>query len=226
MGYQGVEFAGLHGHEAAAVADWLAECGLAPASAHVGWAALQPDQIEATLAAYRTLGCPWLIVPGIPQEMRATEKACLETADAMAMLADGLRAEGFSCGYHCHEADVLPLEGGTRPWDLIALHTPADFILQYDTSNGVHGGADAVQPILDYPGRGQSIHIKEFSGRGGSAVVGEGEIPWGRVLAACEGPAKTEWLVVEHEVYGERAPMECARLCLDNLAGLQSAQRS
>lgn len=226
MGYRGVEFAGYHGHEAAAVADCLAECGIQPAGAHTGWAALQPDTIEATLAYSREVGCTRLIVPGIPPEMRADVDACLDTADQFAALADMLRTEGFYCGYHCHEADMVPVGDGQRPWDIIAQHTPQDFILQYDTSNGVHAGADAVQPLLDYPGRGVTVHIKEYSGRGGSAVVGEGEIPWADVLAACNGAAGTEWLVVEHEVYGDRTPLECARLCAVHLDALQAAQRS
>jgi sugar phosphate isomerase/epimerase len=226
MGYAGVEFAGFHGHEASAVAELLGSCGLQIAGAHTGWAALQPDNLEATLAFHAELGCRRLIVPGIPQEMRSTTDACLETADQFAALTDALRAEGFSCGYHCHEADMVPVEGGQRPWDLIAQHTPQDFVLQYDTSNGMHGGADPVQPLLDYPGRGTTVHLKEYSGRGGSAVVGEGQIPWADVLAACEGQAGTEWLIVEHEVYGDRTPLECARLCMTNLAALQAAQRS
>lgn len=220
MGYDGVEFAGYHGVSAPDLARRLADLGLKAPSTHAGWATLQPDTIGDTILYHKTLGCPLLIVPGIPQEMRASLDACLNTADRFISVLEHLRAEGLGCGYHCHEADVLALPTGERPWDVIAENTPDDFVLQYDTANGMSGGVSAVQPILDYPGRGKSLHVKEYSGPGGSAVIGEGEVPWSEVLAAAKD---AEWLVVEHEQYGDRTPLDCAKLCLDALREFQSA---
>jgi sugar phosphate isomerase/epimerase len=223
LGYDGVEFAGYHEAPATDVAGWIAETGLKVAGAHVGWGLFEPARLAETLEYHEELGCTTLIVPGIPQAERETLDACLATSDRMASLTEELRAAGFRFGYHCHEADMRPLEGGQRPWDVIAEHTPADFILQYDTANGMSGGADPVQPLLDYPGRGVTVHAKEFSGPGGTATIGEGEVPWAAVVAACADHAGTEWLVVEHEQYGARSPLECAAACLEGLRAVQGS---
>ena len=220
MGYEGVEFAGYHGVTAVQLARALGDLGLKSPSTHAGWATLQPDTIEETILFHKTLGCPLLIVPGIPQEMRATKESCLETADRFTSVLEHLRAEGLGCGYHCHEADMRPLPSGELPWDVIAQNTPDDFVLQYDTANGMSAGASAVQPIVDYPGRGKSLHVKEHSAPGVGAVIGEGEVPWSEVLAVAKD---AEWLVVEHEQYGDRTPMDGARLCVDALRKLQAS---
>ncbi|MCC6402581.1 MAG: sugar phosphate isomerase/epimerase [Fimbriimonadaceae bacterium] len=220
MGYDGVEFAGYHGVSAPALSKALSDRGLTAPSAHTAWASLQPDTIEATILFHKTLGCPLLIVPGIAPEMRATKDACLETADRFTSVMEHLRAEGLRCGYHCHAADMQPLPTGERPWDVIAQNTPDDFVLQYDTANGMSAGASPFQPILDYPGRTKSLHVKEHSAPEAGAVIGEGEVPWSDVLAAAKD---AEWLVVEHEQYGSRTPLEGARLCLEGLRALQGS---
>jgi sugar phosphate isomerase/epimerase len=78
-------------------------------------------------------------------------------------------------------------------------------------------GADPVQPILEFPGRGLSTHLKEWSGEHGAKVIGEGMIPWTDVFHACETVAGTEWYIVEHESYEGMSPLEAIRLCLVNI---------
>jgi sugar phosphate isomerase/epimerase len=217
MGYEGVEFAGLHGHATSAVKAVLEEAALPAPSCHAPWPTLQKDTWEATAAQYRELGCHWLIVPGLPPENRADLDAVKRTADHMAWLADQLRPLGMRTGYHCHEGDMRPLPEGTLIWDTIASLTPADFIMQFDTSNAMDAGADAVAPLLKWAGRGQSVHAKEHRG---PLVIGEGAVPWDAVFDACEGAAGTEWLVVEHEIYGDKTPLESVRDCLAGLKNL------
>jgi len=91
--------------------------------------------------------------------------------------------------------------------------------MQYDTANGMSGGADPVRPILDWPGRGASVHLKEWAGAHG-AILGEGEIPWRRVLDACESVGGTEWYVIEYEIDEDKDPVSSVGKCLENLKAL------
>ena len=91
---------------------------------------------------------------------------------------------------------------------------------QYDTANGMAGGADPVQPILDWPGRGITTHLKEWSGEHGAKVIGEGMVPWDKVFDACERVAGTQWYIVEHESYEGMSPMQVVEACLKNLRGM------
>jgi sugar phosphate isomerase/epimerase len=108
------------------------------------------------------------------------------------------------------------LPSGKTAWDVLAEHTSSDFILQYDTANGMAGGADPIQPILDWPGRSISVHLKAEDG----SYVGEGKIDWAKVFEACETVGKTEWYVVEHEDESGLAPLDAVKRCLDNLRKL------
>lgn len=217
MGYEGVEFAGFHGKGAAEIRQVLDANGLKVAGSHTGIAQLEPDTLEATLDFMETIGCSYVIVPGIPEDMRNSPEACRRTAERFTELSNRLAARGLRAGFHCHHVDVLPLEGGKSAWYLLAENTPPEFIMQYDTANGMAGGLDPVQPILDLPGRGETVHLKEWAGPGQAALIGDGQVPWERVFAACESVAGTKWYIVEHEDETLMPPMEGVAKCLQNL---------
>jgi sugar phosphate isomerase/epimerase len=217
MGYEGVEFAGFHGVSAPEVRKALNDAGLKCAGAHTGLALLAEDKLAETLDTLRTVGCENVIVPGIPEEMRATPDACLETADRFTEIAERLWERGFRTGYHAHHGDMVPLANGETAWTMIADHTPEEFVMQYDTANGMSAGADPVQPILNYPGRGVTVHLKEWAGAHGAALIGDGDVPWTRVFEACERVAGTKWYIVEHEDESLMPPMEAVEKCLGNL---------
>ena len=160
------------------------------------------------------------MVPWLPEATRATPEACKETAGKLNAIAEKLKAHGMRTGFHCHHCDMSPLEGGKSAWDLLGENTLPEFIMQYDTANGMAGGADPVQPILDFPGRGITVHLKEWSGEHGAKVIGKGLVPWEKVFEACETVAGTEWYVVEHESYEGMTPLEAVSSCLTNLRKL------
>ena len=66
------------------------------------------------------------------------------------------------------------------------------------------------------------MHIKEFSKTNPKALVGEGDIQWPEVFAACETVGGTEWYIVEYES-DAFPPLESVKLCLDNLRKMGKA---
>ena len=220
MGYDGVEFAGYHGATSEDIRKVLDETGLKVAGSHAGFDTLQDDKIDETIRFHHVLGCTNLVVPWLPEATRATPEACKETAGKLNAIAEKLKAHGMRTGFHCHHCDMSPLEGGKSAWDLLGENTLPEFIMQYDTANGMAGGADPVQPILDFPGRGITVHLKEWSGEHGAKVIGKGLVPWEKVFEACETVAGTEWYVVEHESYEGMTPLEAVSSCLTNLRKL------
>jgi sugar phosphate isomerase/epimerase len=220
MGYAGVEFAGYHGASASDLRKVLDDNGLLVAGTHAGFNTLQDDVLEATIEYHLTLGCKNLVVPWLPEETRSTVEACKATAEKLNVISEKLKPHGMRTGFHCHEGDMHAIDGGKSAWDLLAEYTTSDFILQYDTANGMAGGADPVQPILDWPGRGLTTHLKEWSGEHGAKVIGEGQIPWAKVFEACETVGGTEWYVVEHESYEGMTPLEAVNACLKNLRAM------
>lgn len=213
MGYDGVEFAGYYGHAASDIRKALDDLGLKAEGTHTGIGEFSDEKIGATIETHHILGAKFAIVPWLPEDARNTPDACKATAEQLTAISERLRGEGLRCGFHAHEGDMHPLEGGKSAWDLLAQWTPSDFIMQYDTANGMSGGADPVQPILDWPGRNASVHLKEAN----DEVIGEGPIPWARVFEASENGGGVEWYVVEHEAAGPLSAMDAVEACLVNL---------
>ncbi len=220
MGYVGVEFAGFHGHAAGEVKKALDDLGLKVAGTHTGINQLDDENFEATVEYHKILGAENIIVPGLPESVRDTPEACAITAEKLTKLVHKLAPLGFKTGFHCHDGDVKPLSGGKSAWYLLAEQTPDTFIMQYDTANGASGGADPVKPLLDFPGRGVTVHLKGWDPVEGWVCVGDGSMPWGKIFEACETVAGTQWYIVEHEDYVKHSAMEGARLCLENLRKL------
>lgn len=223
-GFDGVEFFGFqsaeigyHGHQAAEIRKVLDDLGLRVAGTHSNLSSLEGDLQPSTLDFHEVLGCRNLVIPWIPKERRDTEANTLRTAEALTALTAQVAARGFRTGFHVHGDDMHPLDTGRTAWHVLGENTPADFILQYDTGNGIMGGADPVQPIADFPGRGQTVHLKEWSREHGAKLLGEGDVPWERVFDECENRAGTEWYVIEHEDESELPAIAAVARCRENL---------
>ena len=215
MGYVGVEFAGYHDRDAAELRKMLDDLGVRAAGTHTGLDTLLGDQLEQTVAFNRTLGNRFLIVPGLPEERRSSRAAWLETARIMNEVAEKVKPAGMRVGYHNHMIEFEPMEG-EAPWDTLFGAAAPEVVMQFDTGNAMHGGADPVAVLQRYPGRAATVHLKEFSRDGEPRIVGEGDVQWDEVFRLCETTGGTEWYIVEQEQY-PYPPLESAERCLENL---------
>ncbi|UCH35021.1 MAG: sugar phosphate isomerase/epimerase [Armatimonadota bacterium] len=215
MGYVGVEFAGYYERSAQELRKMLDGLGLKVAGTHTGIDTLLGDQFEKTVEFNRTIGNKFLIVPGLPEEYRSSRAAWQKTAGVFNEIAAKLKPLGMLTGYHNHSIEFQPLEG-EMPWDTFFGAANPEVVMQFDTGNAMHGGADPVPFLERYPGRAITVHLKEYSKDGTAAVIGDGDCPWQRVFELCETTGNTEWYIVEQEVYA-MPPLECVKACLDNL---------
>jgi sugar phosphate isomerase/epimerase len=218
MGYEGVEFAGYYGYDAQQLRAMLDDLGLKVAGAHVGLTTLLGDELERSVAFHRTLGNRFLIVPGLPEERRSSRRAWLETARLMNEISDRLAPHGMRTGYHNHTVEFQELDG-ELPWDTFFGNTKPEVIMQFDTGNALEGGAEASPFLRRYPGRAQTVHLKEHSASNPTALISEGDVPWPTIFELCETVGATEWYIVEQESYAY-PPLECAERCLKNLRSM------
>jgi sugar phosphate isomerase/epimerase len=218
MGYQGVEFAGYHGKDAKELRRILDENGLKCCGTHTGLDTLLGDKLAQTVEFNRTIGNKFLIVPGLPKERKGSAKAWSETAKLFNEIAGKVKADGMRVGYHNHSEEFGPIEGKT-PWDIFFDAADPEVVMQVDTGNAMHGGADPVELIRKHPGRTATTHVKEFSKAKPKALIGEGEMKWKEYLGLCETVGKTEWYIVEYET-DPAQPMESMAGCLKGLRKL------
>lgn len=222
MGYAGVEFAGYHNHGAGELRRMLDDLGLKAAGAHIGLDSLLGDELKKTVEFHRTIGNQFLIVPGLAEERRNSKAAWKQTAILFSEIAAKLKAEGMRTGYHNHTVEFTPMEG-ENPWDVFAVNSSRDVVLQFDTGNALLGGGDPVLFMERYPGRSVTVHLKEFSKTNDKALIGEGDVNWKRVLEICRTTGGTEWYIIEQESYAY-PPLECIKLCLANLKRMLDAK--
>jgi sugar phosphate isomerase/epimerase len=201
MGYQGVELFDLHGHDASAVAGWLAELGLEAAGRHASLDAIE-GQLTELAAEARTLGWRRVVVNWV-DPLQLGEPLLDRLAVAATQVADA----GLELGFHNHDAEVR-----TGFVDKL----PGSVFLELDAGWAWWAGADPV----DLLGRGPLVHIKDFRARGERSFcpVGDGAVGYERVAPAAVR-AGAEWLLVEQDE-AEGSELDGARRSLTALTAM------
>lgn len=192
MGYEGVELFDLHGHEPAEVASWLADTGLVAVGRHASLDAVE-SELPALAAEARTLGWRRLAVSWVdPSELGPDLVRRLTAAAASAA------ANGLELGFHNHDAEVKPRNGG--PSFLDDLLAADAVFLELDLGWAWYAGADPLSLLGRARGRCPLVHVKDFSSRepGSFAPVGDGSVGYERVAPAAVD-AGAEWLLVEQD---------------------------
>ena len=215
MGYKGVEFAGYYDRSAKQLREMLDDNGLVCCGTHTGLDTLLGDNLARTIEFNRTLGNKYLIVPGLPEKYRNSHQAWLDTAKLFNELAEKVKPHGMRVGYHNHSVEFTAMDG-ELPWDTFYGNTQKDVIMQIDVGNAIHGGADPLPYLYQYPGRAITVHVKEFSKTNKKALIGEGDVNWKAFFALCKAVGETEWYIVEQESYAY-PPLKCVEKCLRNL---------
>ncbi|HZT40649.1 MAG TPA: sugar phosphate isomerase/epimerase [Chthonomonadaceae bacterium] len=219
MGYEGVEFAGYYGHSAEDIRRMLDDNGLKCCGTHTGLDTLLGDKLPATIEFNQTIGNRFLIVPWLGEELRDTKEALLATAQRMNDISDQVQPHGMRTGYHNHTFEFHPMAGGELPWDIFFGNTRPEVVMQFDTGNAMHAGAEAPPFLRRYPGRATTVHLKEYSSTNDKALIGEGEVDWKTIFDLCENVGGTEWYIVEQESYAY-PPLECVDRCLQALRAM------
>jgi len=214
MGYQGVEFAGYYGRKAEDLRKLLDDNGLKCCGTHTGLNTLLGDAFQATVEFNKTLGNPYLIVPGLPKEKFASKQTLVDTGKLFGELAAKAKPLGMFVGYHAHGGDFKKFDGETA-WDILFSNAGEDAVMQMDIGNCIGGGGDPYATLKKFPKRSATVHLKEHGGKKG-AVVGEGEVKWDEVFKICESTGGTKWYIVEQESY-DGPPLDSVRRCIENL---------
>jgi sugar phosphate isomerase/epimerase len=218
MGYEGVEFAGYYGRTASDLRRILEDLGLEVAGTHTRIEELLGERLRETIEFNRILGNKYIIIPGLPEEMRKSRDAWLKTIDLVNRISDKLEPEGMFVGYHNHTIEFQPVDGDI-PWFLFFDRAKPRVVMQLDTGHALRAGISphgVLEIIKRYPGRAKSVHLKDYSPKNEKALLGEGEMIWREFIETCKAVGGTEWYIIEQEVY-PYPPLECVKKCIDNL---------
>jgi sugar phosphate isomerase/epimerase len=197
LGFEGVEFFDLHGHDPALVRRWLDEHGLVAAGRHAGLDSLEHD-LPALAAELRVLGTDRIALSWIdPPETAAGAQAAVARIAAIAPRAQEL---GLRLGFHNHWGELVPLDDGVTTLDLLSAVPPELLWLELDLGWAWAAGADPVALLERLAGRCPLVHVKDLGSRETREhrPVGDGAVGYERALPAAV-EAGAEWLIVEQD---------------------------
>ncbi len=198
IGYRGVELAGLFDRPAREMRALLGRHGLAATSMHVPYAAL--ERWDAALADATMLGCEFVVVPSLPEELRHDLDGYRHAAARLTEGARRARDAGLKFAYHNHDVEFVPLEG-RLPFDVLLEATDPGLVhVELDIYWILRGAQDPDRYFNRWPGRVRLLHVKDTGGGPVHAMadVGAGIVDWPRLLAHARA-AGAEHFIVEHD---------------------------
>lgn len=234
MGYTGVEFAGLYGHDPLEVKKICEELGLVIVSAHVPTQELF-EKPEETIAAYKSMGCPRMVIPYYNLNKDNFE----ETVANFKKIAEIAKREGVVLQYHNHDFEFEKVDGKYL-LDMLYEAIPAELLqTQIDTCWANVGGANPVEYVKKYAGRIPTVHLKDFAGKKSDNMyaligidedkkkdtdgafelrpVGKGVQDFPAIVAAAEASG-AQWVIVEQDSPSlGLSPLECAAVSAEYL---------
>lgn len=219
MGFEGVELTtfGMN-RPAQFYADALAETGLACLGCLTNWQDVQPEAIEATLAAGRILGSPFIVVGSVPVGLVSTREDAQAVIASMRDIHTQIKAAGFAAGYHNHDTDFTNILDGQPFFYHVMDQTPKDFVMLLDTGNALAAGYAAIDLLRRYPGRSPFMHIKGYSTeKDYLAWIGQDDIDWPATLRCAIELGGARSFSIELCKRGGYDPFERSKTSLDRV---------
>ncbi len=238
MGYSGVEFAGLFGHDPLEVKKMCEEIGLVPLSAHVPFVDLM-GKMEETLECYQKVGCKYVVVPYLTEEYRPGKEGFNEVIEGVKVIGAALKKYDMVLQYHNHDFE-FDMVDGKYALDILYTEVGPDLLqTQLDTCWVNVGGENPAEYVKKYAGRIPTVHLKDFAGSKSEKMyaligidddkkaetagnfefraLGNGVQNFYEIVkASIEGGA--DWFIVEQDQPSQGyTPLECAEISIKYL---------
>jgi sugar phosphate isomerase/epimerase len=218
IGYEEVEFAGYFGHSPAEIRRFIADAGLRAPSAHVA-SNLVEEAWPATLEAAAAVGHEYVVVPSIPESMRASLDDWRAIADRLTRAAAEAHEMGLKFAYHNHDFEFREMEGRT-PLDVFLETADPELVqVELDLFWIVDAGGDPIAFIDRWPGRIPLVHVKDRRADGEMTEVGSGAIDWAEIFRHRERAGIRHYFV-EHD--GPDKPFQSVEASLRYLSRLET----
>ncbi|MBL7860033.1 MAG: sugar phosphate isomerase/epimerase [Cyclobacteriaceae bacterium] len=231
MGYQHVEHANyvnrkFYGWTPAEFKKILTDLGMTMPSGHTvlgpnHWDATKKDFTEAwkfTVEDAAYMGQQFVISPWMDQKVRQSKDALMQQLEIFNKSGELCKKSGMKFGYHNHDFEFSEKFGDKTLYDIILENTDPNLVMQQlDTGNLYNGGAKAIDVVTKYPGRFESLHVKdEIAVQGGnekyeSTILGKGIVNVKEVVDLCRKSGGTTHFIIEQEAYQGKTPLQCMK---------------
>jgi sugar phosphate isomerase/epimerase len=232
MGYKYVEHANyvdrkFYGQSAIEFKKTLDGLGLKMPSGHTvmgqqHWDETKKDFTDAwkyTVEDAATVGQHYVISPWLDASLRKTADDLKHFLDVFNKCGALCKKSGMKFGYHNHDFEFSEKFGSETVYDIILKTTdPALVIQQLDMGNLYNGGAKAIDIVANYPGRFESMHVKDeiptkegAKERYESTILGKGIVGTKDVIDLGRKSGGTVHFIIEQESYQGKTPLASAK---------------
>jgi len=240
IGYREVEMAGFFGKKPAEIKTSFRNAGLHCGSLHIGMGGVEEALRYATEIGAKyiisSVVLPAPLGPGTGDAKTFRAKLDSLTFDDYKSIAEKCndmgevaRKAGVQFGYHNHNLEFKPLEGGIGYDELIRATDPRLVKFELDCGWMAVAGYDPAEYLARYPTRYRLLHIKEFqptikpvvtldgNSRLTPTELGRGHVDYPTIFAAAK-KTEVEWYYVEQEPPFTTVPaMEAIKIDYDYL---------
>lgn len=227
MGYKNVEHANyidrkFYGYTATEFRKVLNDLGLKMPSGHTvmrkdHWDNSKNDFTDAwkwTVEDAAVMGQQIVISPWLDESLRKNYDDMKRYMDVFNKSGELCKKSGMRFGYHNHSFEFSEELNGMKIFDIILQNTdPKLVVQQLDIGNMYNAGARALDVMKKYPGRFESMHVKdEIKASEGhepyeSTILGVGLIPVKEVIELGR-KSGTKHFIIEQESYQQKTPMQ------------------
>ena len=234
MGYKNVEHASyvegkFYGYAPSEFKKVLDDLGLKMPSGHTvmngtHWDAAAKDFTDVwkqTVTDAATVGQRYVISPWLDEGLRKNYDDLLGFLDVFNKCGELCKKSGLKFGYHNHDFEFKYSLNDKKIYDIILEKTDASLVAQQiDIGNMYGAGGRALEIIKKYPGRFESMHIKdeirakdkgEMNDNYESTILGKGLIPVKQIVDLGKKSGGTTEFIIEQESYQGSTPLECAK---------------
>ena len=177
------------------------------------------DEWKYTIEDAAFMGQQYVISPWMDESVRKSEDALKKQLEIFNKSGELCKKSGMMFGYHNHDFEFSEKYGDRTLYDIILMETDPNLVMQQlDTGNLYNGGAKALDVITKYPGRFQSMHVKDEielpeageHGKFESTILGKGIVSLKEVVDLGRDNG-TIHFIIEQEAYQGKTPLECMK---------------
>ena len=195
---------GFWGTSAKDFGAYLKDNGITTPSGHYGISYFgdgKTDDLKGYIETAKTLNQSYLVIPSIDGRLLNTADKCKAVAEKMNRVSEICRASGLKLGYHNHNFEWKPLQGGSTFYEILLKETdPKTLRLEMDIFWVVRAGQDPVKIFADHPGRFDLVHIKDRNKTQTdlNTEIGKGSIDYKAIIPKAKA-AGVKHFIVEQE---------------------------
>ncbi len=178
------------------------------------------DEWKYTIEDAAYMGQQYVISPWMDEAVRKSEDALKKQLEIFNKSGELCKKSGMMFGYHNHDFEFSEKYGDRTLYDIILMETDPNLVMQQlDTGNLYNGGAKAIDIVTKYPGRFQSMHVKDEielpeageHGKFESTILGKGIVNVKEVIDLGRDSGGTIHFIIEQEAYQGKTPLECMK---------------